>query len=111
MTTHQHTHSATGAVDPVCGMTIAPEDAAGKFTHNGHTYYFCSQSCLDRFRADPEEFLQPKEHTASASGDAVVEYTCPMHPQIRQVGPGSCPICGMALDPEAPALEDVAARG
>ena len=99
MTTHQHTNSTTEVVDPVCGMTIAPEDAVGQVTHKGHTYYFCNQGCLDRFRADPEEFLQPREHAASAHGDADVDYTCPMDPEVRQKGPGACPKCGMALEP------------
>jgi P-type Cu+ transporter len=99
MTTHQHTHRGTEVVDPVCGMTITPESGVGQVTHKGHTYHFCSQSCLERFRADPDEFLQPREHAGSAAGDADVEYTCPMHPEVRQGGPGACPKCGMALEP------------
>jgi len=85
-------------VDPVCGMTIAPEDAVGQVEHTGQTYYFCNDSCLDQFKADPERFLQPSS-APSTPARTDVEYTCPMHPEVRQWGPGSCPICGMALEP------------
>jgi len=85
-------------VDPVCGMTIAPEDAVGQVEHKGQTYYFCNDSCLDQFKADPERFLQPSS-APSTPARTDVEYTCPMHPEVRQWGPGSCPICGMALEP------------
>ena len=81
-------------VDPVCGMTIAPEDAVGQVEHTGQTYYFCNDSCLDQFKADPERFLQPSS-APSTPARTDVEYTCPMHPEVRQWGPGSCPICGM----------------
>ena len=90
--------------DPVCGMDIDPQDAAGTFDHGDKTYYFCSKGCLEKFRADPDHFLggDPKtgdrEPTVEAAPTDAI-YTCPMHPQIRQVGPGSCPICGMALEP------------
>jgi Cu+-exporting ATPase len=99
MTPHDHAHAATGVVDPVCGMTIAPEDAVGHVEHNGHTYYFCSESCLDRFRADPEEFLRPNAGDSVSEANAQIEYTCPMHPEVRQQGPGACPKCGMAMEP------------
>jgi P-type Cu+ transporter len=107
--------------DPVCGMTVVPEKAAGKVEHDGKTYYFCSKHCAERFSDDPEEFLAapgtgemkhssaPAEHVAvqhtgaaalrAASDEKKVRYTCPMHPEIIQIGPGSCPICGMALEP------------
>jgi Cu+-exporting ATPase len=107
--------------DPVCGMTVAPKQAAGKVEHAGKTYYFCSKRCAERFSADPEKFLAapstggmehshaPSEHGAmqhtgaaalpTASDAKKVRYTCPMHPEIIQIGPGSCPICGMALEP------------
>ena len=86
-------------IDPVCGMTITPEDAVGHVDHKGHTYYFCSESCQSRFKADPEAFLgvrteRPIPQPAGAT------YTCPMHPEVRQSGPGSCPKCGMALEPD-----------
>ncbi|MGH9175876.1 MAG: heavy metal translocating P-type ATPase, partial [Vicinamibacterales bacterium] len=94
-------------VDPVCGMTISPADAAGHLDHNGHTYYFCSNSCLEQFRADPERFIDPAQaQKAAAAAEPAAEYTCPMHPEIRQIGPGSCPICGMALEPVTVTLDD-----
>ncbi len=90
-------------VDPVCGMRIAPEDAVGSQTHDGTAYYFCSVKCLEDFRANPEQFTRPAEvltSAPSASGKRdSAEYTCPMHPEIVRSGPGSCPICGMALEP------------
>jgi P-type Cu+ transporter len=90
-------------VDPVCGMTISPADAVGEVEHHGHTYYFCNDSCLERFKANPEEFVGPaagaERAVSQAAADPEAEYTCPMHPEIRQKGPGSCPICGMALEP------------
>ena len=88
-------------LDPVCGMTISPEHAVGHVDHNGKTYYFCSDSCLERFRADPARFANPERKQAATTPDLEAEYTCPMHPQVRQKGPGSCPICGMALEPVA----------
>jgi len=106
--------------DPVCGMMVAPEKAAAKVEHAGQTYYFCSKRCGDRFSSEPEKFLAAPgtagmhhdpahaergvmHHTAPApssnTDDKKVRYTCPMHPEIIQMGPGSCPICGMALEP------------
>jgi P-type Cu+ transporter len=104
-------------VDPVCGMTIAPEDAVGEVEHKGQTYYFCNDSCIEQFKADPERFLQPSS-APSTPARTDVEYTCPMHPEVRQWGPGSCPICGMALEPvtvsaekeENPELVDMTLR-
>ena len=87
--------------DPVCGMQVDPAKAAGTTEYQGQTYYFCGQRCLDRFRADPAKFLMPQpvgdshHHTPSAGQ----EYTCPMDPEVRQIGPGACPKCGMALEP------------
>ena len=87
-------------LDPVCGMTISPDDAVGTAAHRGQTYYFCAESCLEQFKADPERFLDPKRREADAAGlPQDVEYTCPMHPEVRQIGPGACPKCGMALEP------------
>lgn len=87
-------------VDPVCKMVIAPEDAAGSHIHKGQTFYFCNQSCLEKFRANPDHYLAPRPATLpEAHGLRNVEYTCPMDPEIRQIGPGSCPKCGMALEP------------
>ena len=101
---HEHAVAPVEVVDPVCGMTIAPEDAVGRVEHQGQTYYFCNESCLEQFRADPDRFLgpAPAPPAASASG----EWTCPMHPEIVRTEPGSCPICGMALEPRRITLDD-----
>jgi Cu+-exporting ATPase len=100
MTTTSEPSYIREVVDPVCGMTIDPADAAGRFDYKGTTYYFCHQSCLDRFRAAPEEFLNPDAAPKPApAGNADAEYTCPMDPEVRQKGPGACPKCGMALEP------------
>jgi P-type Cu+ transporter len=100
---HSHSHSAVAparVVDPVCGMTISPDDAVGHVDHKGQTYYFCSDSCLERFQATPEAFLAPATPSAATPApEAGREYTCPMHPEVRQEGPGACPKCGMALEP------------
>jgi P-type Cu+ transporter len=102
-------------IDPVCGMTVDPEHAAGSYEYKGKTYYFCSTHCVHRFRENPEAFLnkpavqpmgitrQPTEAPAAAPGR---KYTCPMHPEIIRDGPGSCPICGMALEPLTVSLEE-----
>jgi Cu+-exporting ATPase len=107
----QHTpHDSAGATtmadflvkDPVCGMDVDPHRAAGEAEHRGTAYYFCSLGCQAKFKADPGKYVQPGKKQspppAAADGEAV-EYTCPMHPEIRQPGPGACPICGMALEP------------
>ena len=90
--------SAHLAKDPVCGMDVDPHTAKHRADHAGHTYYFCSARCRERFVADPAKFLAA-EATKPAPVPEGTIYTCPMHPEIRQVGPGSCPICGMALEP------------
>ena len=100
----RHAHSLAVAapsevLDPVCGMTISPDDAVGNLDHKGQTYHFCSQSCLDQFRANPEAFLGERPATATTASDMGREYTCPMDPEVRQTGPGACPKCGMALEP------------
>jgi Cu+-exporting ATPase len=93
----------TEVIDPVCGMSFAASEAAGSVDHGGRTYYFCSQNCLEKFLAAPEEYLNSTHASGSESaGPAGVQYTCPMHPKIRQSGPGSCPKCGMALEPATP---------
>ncbi len=97
------------AIDPVCGMEVDPAAAAGKSEHAGTTYHFCSGSCKRRFDADPASFLKPHgERTATVHHDAAgsSKYTCPMHPEIVRDGPGSCPICGMALEPMVATGED-----
>ena len=93
-------------VDPVCGMTISPADSVGEVVHRGQTYYFCNESCLERFKEHPEAFVGAGAGRGVTVADPDAEYTCPMHPEIRQIGPGSCPICGMALEPVNISLED-----
>jgi Cu2+-exporting ATPase len=105
-----HDHAAHAAAplpsdkphtDPVCGMKAAT-DPAKSVEHEGTTYYFCSQHCVTKFRANPRQYLNPPSKTTTVSTKATskdVLYTCPMHPQVQQMGPGSCPICGMALEP------------
>ena len=107
MTIHQDPLAAGDVVDPVCRMSISPDDAVGHIAHRGQTYYFCSQRCLERFRSTPDAFLSG-EVSAPAPPAAAgrVEYTCPMHPQIVRDGPGSCPICGMALEPRTVTLDE-----
>jgi Cu+-exporting ATPase len=126
--------SGASAIDPVCGMTVDPAHAAASYELDGTTYYFCAVRCKERFAADPGSFLSNSPPVlggvAAASADGVVradgvvhadgvvrpsqipnpqsqiEYTCPMHPEIVQIGPGSCPICGMALEPKEITLDD-----
>ncbi|MBS1246042.1 MAG: copper-transporting ATPase [Proteobacteria bacterium] len=86
------------ATDPVCGMTVEEKSAAGKAMHAGKAYYFCSTQCHDKFVADPVRYGGAVTK-AAAPADPGVLYTCPMHPEIRQPGPGACPKCGMALEP------------
>lgn len=100
------------ALDPVCGMTVDPDRAAGSFEYDGKTYYFCSTHCLHRFSENPESFLnkasvpQPIGITRQPKPVAGQKYTCPMHPEVVRDAPGSCPICGMALEPMTVSLED-----
>ena len=96
--------AAAAAIDPVCGMRVDPATAKHHCTYKSEDYFFCSGRCRDRFEAEPEKFLQPKQ--AEPASPAGATYTCPMHPEVRQVGPGSCPICGMALEPEQVSLDD-----
>jgi len=86
-------------IDPVCHMTVDPTHAAGTSEYDGRKYYFCSQGCVAKFEADPERYLNPDSAKPAPPQPANVVYTCPMHPQVRQIGPGSCPKCGMALEP------------
>jgi Cu+-exporting ATPase len=90
-------------LDPVCGMRVDPSKAAASINHRGVTVYFCGQGCAAKFRASPEKYLQAKPDAASSKQPAKTEphgeFTCPMHPQIKKPGPGSCPKCGMALEP------------
>jgi Cu+-exporting ATPase len=94
------------ARDPVCGMTVDPDHAAGSYEYQGTTYYFCNPHCLHRFRDNPEAFLHKPVAIQKPASAIKQTYTCPMHPQIVRDGPGSCPICGMALEPTTVSLED-----
>ena len=107
MTNHQPAVAPRKVVDPVCGMTIDPDRAAGHVDYLGDTYYFCGRGCVEKFRADPARFVNRRPEPAVTTPAArVQEYTCPMHPQVRQLGPGSCPICGMALEPVTATLDE-----
>jgi Cu+-exporting ATPase len=86
-------------------MSVDPHTAQHRAEHDGRTYYFCSAGCRAKFRADPERYLDPAAAAAAEPAPEGTIYTCPMHPEIRQVGPGSCPICGMALEPVLVSLE------
>ena len=104
-----HAHSAGGGkvTDPVCGMQVDPAKTAHHREVDGVTWHFCSVNCADKFTANPAAYLKPKEApppTAAAATGTI--WTCPMHPQIRRDGPGTCPICGMALEPLQPSLDD-----
>jgi len=111
--------------DPVCSMTVAPGDEAERIEHSGTDYLFCSTSCAEKFRADPARYVEGQEQRSSGSDHSCCDhhakrprgaehtgpkdaiYTCPMHPEVRQVGPGDCPKCGMALEPvDATAEQD-----
>src|SRR3954470_9852320 len=92
--------SALRAQDPVCGMMVDPHATAHKVEHAGRAHYFCSEGCRTKFIENPARYMDPAAAPAkAATAPEGTIYTCPMHPQIRQVGPGSCPICGMALEP------------
>lgn len=98
--------------DPVCGMDVDPGKSAGKFDFKGETYHFCSTHCLHKFEKNPESFLDEELKAKKAAEEAALApagtlYTCPMHPEVTQEGPGSCPICGMALEPMEVSEEEV----
>jgi P-type Cu+ transporter len=106
--THHHDHGPAKVLDPVCGMTVDPATSKDRFEYHGETFHFCSAGCRTKFAADPEKYLAEKNQQQKApepARPAGTIYTCPMHPEIRQVGAGSCPICGMALEPEVASLE------
>ena len=128
MATHDHAHCQTGTCghggheshdhhghaaneptkvkDPVCGMTIDPHTAKGGHSlYGGKAYYFCNPKCKTKFDADPAKYVEAKPAAAPSKAQMDVEYTCPMHPEVRQMGPGSCPICGMALEPVTVSLD------
>jgi P-type Cu+ transporter len=91
--------------DPVCGMTVDPGKTAHHAAHDGSDYHFCSGGCRTKFVADPETYLGDAPRTEPKATPGAI-WTCPMHPEIRQEGAGTCPICGMALEPEEPSLDD-----
>jgi P-type Cu+ transporter len=119
---HGHRHLPTRPaepqpteVDPVCGMRVSP-DTPLRTDFEGNTYYFCNRSCLERFKQDPRRYMKadvsaaaaeptPPREVPAAPPESKVEWTCPMHPQIVRDAPGSCPICGMALEPKTPTAE------
>src|SRR5262245_16537532 len=102
-------------IDPVCGMSVTPENAAGSFAYSGEQYYFCNTGCLNKFKADPEYFLtrnnqriaiQPLsvEKSTQTSGPVSAKFICPMHPEVTSSSPGPCSKCGMSLEPRTPAI-------
>ncbi|MEC4669215.1 MAG: heavy metal-binding domain-containing protein, partial [Nitrospirota bacterium] len=99
-----HGESQSTATDPVCGMEVEPTSAAGTHEHDGQTYFFCSAHCLERFRAEPARYLGPATQERKKPG-AAGDFTCPMHPEVHQTAPGSCPSCGMALEPAVSMLK------
>src|SRR5712692_2650091 len=108
--------TAQGVPDPVCGMTVDPHTTPHQYTYLGRPHYFCSADCRAKFAAEPKKYLVRNPHAVEPVPDGTI-YTCPMHPQIRRPGPGVCPICGMALEPELataaglnPELADMARR-
>jgi Cu+-exporting ATPase len=116
MSTHPHNHASGHACcgakasdgaatvkDPVCGMSVDPTTTTHRASHDGQDYFFCSAGCRTKFIGDPMRYLNPRVEAEPAVPGAI--YTCPMHPEIRQEGPGSCPICGMALEPETVTAE------
>ena len=96
--------AATLVKDPVCGMDVNPATSKHRFTHGGQLFHFCSARCREKFAAEPARYLTAQPDTPPPARPGTI-YTCPMHPEIRQEGPGSCPICGMALEPEMPAAD------
>jgi Cu+-exporting ATPase len=106
---HAPTEAPHGTIvrDPVCGMDVDTRSASNRLEPGGSIYYFCSARCLEKFRADPDRFLNPDvgDRTAAEAKPGTIG-TCPMHPEIRRDGPGQCPICGMALEPLEPSLEE-----
>ena len=99
--------AATGkAIDPVCGMTVDPAKTPHHATHEGIEYHFCNPRCREKFIADPMRYLHPETVEPAPPPPPGTRYFCPMDPQIEQDGPGTCPICGMALEPMLPSLDD-----
>ena len=99
---HREAGPASAQMDPVCGMQVSPTTAQHRADHRGKTYFFCSAECHAKFEANPSAYLVTEADAPAPAREQPqgVIYTCPMHPQIRQIGPGNCPICGMTLEPE-----------
>ncbi|HXC51366.1 MAG TPA: heavy metal translocating P-type ATPase [Candidatus Limnocylindrales bacterium] len=93
-------------IDPVCGMAVEPAATKPHSEHDGRTYWFCNPRCHAKFAADPGRYTSAATHAPAAALDPAAVYTCPMHPEVRRIGPGSCPICGMALEPEVLTADD-----
>ena len=104
---HHHRDAPAADTDPVCGMSVKP-DSPYRAVHDGCSFRFCSAKCLAKFQAEPQRYLahESSPDAAPAAAPAGTEYTCPMHPEVRQIGPGACPKCGMALEPVLPELEE-----
>ncbi len=110
MTTHNHSIQASNDqsfVDPVCGMSTEKKDNFLHHVHGEETFFFCSEHCLEKFTADPGAYIKDQKHGDSENVSNTLQdkknmYTCPMHPEVKQEGPGSCPKCGMALEPLTP---------
>ncbi|CAH1386592.1 heavy metal translocating P-type ATPase [Candidatus Nitrotoga sp. M5] len=98
-------HDEHAVKDPVCGMMVDPHTAEYRGQHAGKTWYFCSARCLTKFDEEPEKYLSKEQKLTESVAPGAI-YTCPMHPEIRQLGPGDCPICGMGLEPEQVSLDD-----
>ncbi len=111
---HEHVHQPVSpeatemkVKDVVCGMNVTPGKAkGGSAIHEGHEYWFCNPKCREKFIADPAKYIAPAPPKPVTAEEADAIYTCPMHPEVRQKGPGSCPKCGMALEPEMPTVEE-----
>ncbi|MDR7098985.1 Cu+-exporting ATPase [Lysobacter niabensis] len=101
-----NTKAAASVIDVVCGMQVDPSTTPHHAIHAGQDYHFCSALCREKFIANPAQYLELKSVVPAPPAPASTIYTCPMHPQIRQEGPGTCPICGMALEPEMPSLDE-----
>jgi Cu+-exporting ATPase len=93
-------------IDPVCGMLVDPKSAAASVEHSHSTYHFCSIGCRDKFQSDPAKYLTKSKETKPTPANRDTVYTCPMHPEIEQLGPGSCPKCGMDLEPKVVTLQE-----
>ena len=111
-TRHEHHHDhvprhGEGRIkDPVCGMDVDPSTTPHQVRHEGVDYHFCSSGCRDKFLASPGKYVSGTPAPSATPAPPGAMYTCPMHPQVRQPGPGTCPICGMALEPEMPTLDE-----